>query len=83
MKQEPLPVIIDKMFEFANCELRYKDVVGRTDDWYEQNTMTQQQYEEWRDWAVAYLRKNLRMPKYKAIKEFNWLNLYCGLKIRT
>jgi hypothetical protein len=73
--------IIDQMFIIAGHELRYDDVVGRKDNWFQQYTMTEAQNKEWRDWAVKYLKKK-RYFKKIAEREMAFIDLYCGLKIK-
>lgn len=46
-----LKELIDKMFEIAGHPLKFEDVEGRTDNWFQQYTMTEAQNEEWRDWG--------------------------------
>jgi hypothetical protein len=73
--------IIDQMFIIAGHELRYDDVVGRKDNWFQQYTMTEAQNKEWRDWGVKYLKKK-RYFKKIAEREMAFIDLYCGLKIK-
>ena len=53
---------------------------GAENDWYTEWTMTTAQCEEWREWGVAYLRKNLKINKVLAEKKMMWFNLQFGLK---
>ena len=71
---------INKMFEIAGHNMKYEDVIGRTDDWYTQYTMTESQNEEWRKWGTEYLRKKKRWTKKMAEREMAMVDLYCGLK---
>ena len=59
-----LKELIDKMFEIAGHPLKFEDVEGRTDNWFQQHTMTQAQNEEWRDWGTKFIMK----------KQNKWLN---------
>ena len=68
------------MFVIAGHEVTFEDIKGRKDDWFTQWTMTVAQSEEWREWGIAYLRKNLKMNKGLAEKEMTWFNLQWGLK---
>jgi len=68
------------MFIIAGHEVTFEDIKGRKDDWFTQWTMTVAQSEEWREWGIAYLRKNLKMNKGLAEKEMTWFNLQWGLK---
>ena len=72
--------LINKMFEIAGHNMKYEDVIGRTDDWYTQYTMTEAQNEEWRKWGTEYLRKKKRWNKKMAEREMAMVDLYCGLK---
>ena len=75
--------LIDKMFEIAGHDLKFEDVEGRTDNWFQQYTMTEAQNEEWRDWGIKLIMKKRRYNKFLADREIRWLDLYCGLKIQN
>lgn len=76
-----LKELIDKMFEIAGHPLKFEDVEGRTDNWFQQYTMTESQNKEWRDWGTDYIKKKRRCKKTMAEREIAMLDLYCGLKI--
>ncbi len=76
-----LKELIDKMFEIAGHDLKFEDVEGRTDNWFQQYTMTEAQNKEWRDWGVKYIKKKKRHYSKIAEREMAMLDLYCGLKI--
>ena len=76
-----LKELIDKMFEMAGYDLKFEDVEGRKDNWFQQYTMTETQNEEWRDWGIKLIMKKRRYNKYLADREMRMLDLYCGLKI--
>jgi hypothetical protein len=76
-----LKELIDKMFELAGHDLRFEDVEGRKDHWFQEYTMTEAQNEEWRDWGTKLIMKKRRYNKYLADREIRMLDLYCGLKI--
>jgi hypothetical protein len=78
-----LKELIDKMFEIAGHNLKFEDVEGRTDNWYQQYTMTESQNKEWRDWGVKYIKKKKRYYSKIAEREMAMLDLYCGLKINN
>lgn len=82
MKQSDdlLKTLIDQMFIIAGHELRYDDVVGRKDNWFQQYTMTEAQRDEWKEWGISYIRKKKRWSKKLAEREMAFLDLYCGLK---
>ena len=72
--------LIDQMFIIAGHDLRYDDVVGRKDNWFQQYTMTEAQRNEWKEWGISYIRKKKRWSKKLAEREMAFLDLYCGLK---
>lgn len=76
-----LKELIDKMFELAGHDLKFEDVEGRTDNWFQQYTMTEAQNEEWRDWGIKLIMKKRRYNRYLADREMRMLDLYCGLRI--
>jgi hypothetical protein len=73
--------LINKMFELSGHDIKYEDVIGRQDNWFQQYTMTQSQNEEWRKWGTEYLQKKKRWTKKMAEREMAMIDLYCGLKI--
>ena len=76
-----LKELIDKMFEIAGHPLKFEDVEGRKDNWFQQYTMTEAQNEEWRNWGTKLIMKKRRYNKFLADREMRMLDLYCGLKI--
>ena len=78
--EEILAAIINKMFEISGHNVTFNDIKDRKDNWFQQWTMTVEQNEEWKRWVVDFLRKERRWPKYRAIKEADWLSLMYGLK---
>jgi hypothetical protein len=78
-----LKELIDKMFEIAGHNLKFEDVEGRTDEWYQQYTMTEAQNKEWREWGAKHIKKKKRYYSRIAEREMAMLDLYCGLKIEN
>lgn len=76
-----LKELIDKMFEISGHPLKFEDVEGRTDNWFQQYTMTEAQNGEWREWGIKLLMKKKRYNRKYAEREIAMLDLYCGLKI--
>jgi hypothetical protein len=76
-----LKELIDKMFKLAGHNLKFEDVEGRKDNWFQQYTMTEAQNQEWRDWGTKFLSKKRRFGIKLADREMRMLDLYCGLKI--
>lgn len=73
--------LINKMFEIAGHDVKYEDLLDRKDDWYAQYTMTQEQYEVWREYSIKYIKKEKKVPMKYAEREFAWFNLSYGLKV--
>lgn len=80
--QQLFKQIIDKMFEISGYELRYEDIVNRKDDWFSKYEMTKKQDEEWEKTCIDLISKTLRVPKYLAKREFQYVRLCYGLKIK-
>lgn len=76
-----LKELIDKMFELAGHNLKFEDVEGRKDNWFQEYTMTEEQNREWREWGTKLIAKKKRHLKKIADREMAWIDLYCGLKI--
>jgi hypothetical protein len=72
--------LINEMFKIAGHNVTYEDIKDRKDDWYAQWTMTEKQYDKWRDWGKSYLRKKLTITIKQAEKEMSWVGLMWGLK---
>lgn len=72
--------LINKMFEIASHEVTFDDIKGREDAWYTDWTMTVAQSNEWMEWGVQYLRKNLKVKELAARKQMSWFMLSYGLK---
>lgn len=76
-----IQTLIDKMFEIAGHSVRYKDVIGRKDEWFTEYTITQEQEKEWMEWGAKYLAKNTWMNLKRARLEMAMVNMYCGLRV--
>jgi hypothetical protein len=82
-KRQISVVLIDKMFELAGHDVRFKDVEGRQDHWYEDWTMTEEQNKEWRDWGTKFIKTQCRLNKNQADVEMALFDLNYGLKIKN
>ena len=72
--------LINQMFIIAGHQVTYDDIKDRKDDWFTEYTMTTAQSDEWKEWGVTYLRKNLKINKALAEREMMWINVQWGLK---
>ena len=73
---------INKMFEIAGHSVTFDDIVGRTDEWYTEWTMTVEQNDEWKRWGVTEIQKRFKYKKIAAEKEMGMITLMWGLKFR-
>lgn len=80
-RDQSLKDIINKMFELAGYAIRYDDLIGRTDDWFTQYTMTEEQYDQWKLWGQKYLMKQLKLTEKKADYEMSMVGLMYGLRM--
>ena len=58
------------------------DVEG-DEKWYSNNTMTPEQHEEFKAYAIPLLKKIFKFNKTRAERTFGWFNLQFGLRIKT
>jgi hypothetical protein len=72
--------VINEMFKIAGHDVSYDDVKGRKDAWFNDWTITEDQYHEWLKWGKKYLQKNLRMYANMAEREMAMMGLMWGLK---
>ena len=76
--------ITDHLIEY---ELK---MIGKTiediksdEKWYHNNTMTPEQHEEFKAYAIPLLKKIFKFNKARAEGTFSWFNLQFGLRIKT
>jgi hypothetical protein len=72
--------LINEMFKIAGHSVTYEDIKDRKDNWFNDWTMTMDQYEEWTLWGKKYLQKKLNMYAKSAEKQMAWVGLMWGLK---
>jgi hypothetical protein len=65
-------------------------MVGKTlldtlddDNWYFNITMTQDEHEEFRKYAIKLIRKTFRCNRLRGESTFDWFNLQFGLRIKN
>ena len=73
--------LINKMFEYAHVPQTYDDIKDRKDEWYREFTMTQEESNAFKDYAIRYLKRELKTGYYKADTEYQWFDLMYGLRI--
>ena len=74
--------LINQMFIIAGHDVKYEDIVNYNGPWYEQWSMTEEQYNEWLSWGEEYIRKNLKFSKKKAKAEMALVGLNWGLTFK-
>jgi hypothetical protein len=72
--------MINKMFEIAGHDVTYDDIKDRKDNWFQEWTMTEAQYDEWKDWGKKYLMKKFRYFSKYAERQMAMIGLMWGLK---
>jgi hypothetical protein len=72
--------LINEMFKIAGHSVTYEDIKDRKDNWFNDWTMTMDQYEEWKLWGKKYLQKKLNMYAKSAEKQMVWAGSMWGLK---
>jgi len=53
-----------------------------TKEWYSKWTMTTEQHEEFKAYAIPLLKKVFKCRKERAESTFNWFDLHFGLRIK-
>jgi len=78
-KDEVLLKILNKQLSYFDKTV---DDVKDNEKWYEENSFTEEQFEEWKNFSIELLRKKLKFNKTFAEKQFMWINLMWGFKIK-
>jgi hypothetical protein len=65
-------------------------IIGKTisdiendEKWYSNNTMTQEQHDDFKTYAIPLLKKVFKFNKTKAEDTFSWFDLKFGLRIKN
>lgn len=74
---------VEKMFEIAEVNLKYEDVLGIEHAWYDDHTWTDEKQGEWRQWCIKHIKKKMRCSKKRAESEAGWLLLNIGFKVEN
>jgi uroporphyrinogen-III decarboxylase len=57
------------------------DEITTDEEWFSNNTMTPEQHEEFKAYAIPLLKKVFKFNKAKAEQTFSWFDLSYGLRI--
>lgn len=80
-KQEQIVIdVINKMFEISGHAVTYDDIKDRKDTWYNDWSMTEDNYQEWQCWGKKYLKSSLRMSDILVEREMAMIGLMWGLR---
>lgn len=74
--------LINEMFKIAGHDVKYEDIVGRKDAWYQDWTMTEEQNKQWREWGTKFIERHLNTLPKMAESEMAMFDLNYGLKIK-
>ena len=72
--------LINEMFHIAGHTVTFDDVKERKDNWFNDWTMTEAQYNEWQKWGKQYIMKTYRASAKMAEREMAMVGLQWGLK---
>jgi hypothetical protein len=80
-KKEKLFVdILNKLFEIAGHDVTFEDIKDRKDAWYNDWTMTEEQYEEWKKWGAKQIKKVMKYTDTYADRQMSMIGANWGLK---
>jgi hypothetical protein len=71
---------LDKMFQAVGFNKWDKEFTDTNKDWYSQKTWTSSQVEEYKKWFIIEIKKDLKLNKIQAEKEWSWFFLMWGWK---
>lgn len=70
---------LDKMFQAVGLE-NWDREFTKKQDWYMEHTWTEEQIDEYKKWFLQTVRKDLKLNKQLALKEWSWFFLMWGWK---
>jgi hypothetical protein len=79
-KEKILVDILNKMFEIAGHDVTFEDIKDRKDAWYNDWTMTEEQYEEWKKWGANQIKKVMKYTDTYADRQMSMIGANWGLK---
>lgn len=79
-KEKMLVDILNKMFEIAGHDVTFEDIKDRKDAWYNDWTMTEEQYEEWKKWGANQIKKVMKYTDTYADRQMSMIGANWGLK---
>ena len=79
-KEKMLIDILNKMFEIAGHKVTFDDIKDRKDAWYNDWTMTEEQYDKWKEWGMKQFKKRFKLTDLYAERQMALIGLNWGLK---
>jgi hypothetical protein len=70
---------LNKMFQVVGMK-KWNKTFTEQPDWYSQKTWTFEQKEEYKKWFLMEIKKDLKLNKRSAEKEWSWFDLMWGWK---
>lgn len=77
-KENLIEHLIQKELEYVGKTI---EDIKSDQDWYSNNTLTNEQYEEWKNYSINLIKKITKFPKSLAEREFAMIDLTYGLKV--
>lgn len=77
-KEELVNHLIQKELDYVGKTI---DEIRDDDEWYRNNTLTTEQYEEWKTYAKKLIKEQLKCTSQKVDYEFAMFDLMYGLKV--
>lgn len=81
-KEKLLIDILNKMFKIAGHDVTFEDIKDRKDEWFNNWTMTEEQYEEWKKWGTKQIMKRLKYNDVYAERQMSMIGVNWGLKFQ-
>lgn len=78
-RERVLTDILNKELEKYNLTIESPEIKDDP-EWFKNKTLTDEEYLKWKEYSIALMRRELKMSKIRAEKEFLWLNLMYGLR---
>jgi hypothetical protein len=79
-KEKILIDILNKMFEIAGHKVTFDDIKDRKDAWYNDWTMTEEQYDKWKEWGMKQFKKRFKLTDLYAERQMALIGSNWGLK---
>jgi aminoglycoside/choline kinase family phosphotransferase len=77
-KQNLAEHLIQKQLEYVGKTI---EDIKLDEKWYNNNTLTKEQYEEWKDYSLKLIKKTIKYRKSIVEREFAMFDLMYGLKV--